>query len=296
MYKLRPIVSHDETLPVPSHNMYRIKPIQEASGQAQGQSSSATGSKGDMASLEGRQEEILIKLAKLKTDIEDLRLILRQPSQVSAAPITPAGTCQPHPELAECQDIVVYASPEHAPYSLLGLTRLWGASCPVELSNHTHSSVKEAPAFAGSFCNSVNGIPQIRITLIWKDVGAETELVINPVKHLSIRGETNILRFLSRVGPSNLSYENSSDLIQTTQLDEVLDNCQRLARSHTVKEKQAIVRSFNSSLGKTEWMCGQPKVSIVDLAVWSVVKQLGSSATLIQTMSKWMERCDRLFQ
>lgn len=69
-------------------------------------------------------------------------------------------------------------------------------------------------------------------------VGAETELVTNPVKHTAIRGEMNILRFLSRVGPGNLSYENSADLIQVARLDEVLDNCQRLVRSRTVKEKQ----------------------------------------------------------
>lgn len=296
MYKLRPIVSHDETLPVPSHNMYRIKPIQEVAGQAQGHSGAATGSKGDMASLEGRQEDILKKLAKLKNDIEDLRIILRQPSQVTAASISSAGTCPPCPELGDSRDIVVYASPEFPPYSILGLARLWGASCPLELTNHTHSSVKEAPSCAGSFCNSVSGTPHLRITLVWKNVGAETELVINPVKYISVRGETNILRFLSRVGPSNLAYENTSDLIQITQLDEVLDNCQRLARSRTVKEKQAIVRGFNASLGKSDWMSGQSKVSIVDLAVWSVVKQLGSAAALTQTMTKWLERCDKIFQ
>lgn len=52
-----------------------------------------------MASLEGRQEDILKKLAKLKIDIEDLRIILRQPSQVTAASITSGGTCPPCPEV-----------------------------------------------------------------------------------------------------------------------------------------------------------------------------------------------------
>lgn len=32
MYKLRPIVSHDETLPPPSHNMYTMKLVQGNEG------------------------------------------------------------------------------------------------------------------------------------------------------------------------------------------------------------------------------------------------------------------------
>ena len=69
-------------------------------------------------------------------------------------------------------------------------------------------------------------------------VGPETELVINPVKHIAVRGETNILRFFSRIGPSNFAYENTSDLNCVALFDEVLDNCQRLARARTAKEKQ----------------------------------------------------------
>ena len=58
-----------------------------------------------MASLEGRQEDILKKLAKLKTDIEELRVILRQPSQVSAASSSTlsSATCTPGPEV-KCQN------------------------------------------------------------------------------------------------------------------------------------------------------------------------------------------------
>lgn len=54
-----------------------------------------------MASLEGRQEDILKKLAKLKTDIEELRIILRQPNQVTAASVSTSSsaTCPPCPEV-----------------------------------------------------------------------------------------------------------------------------------------------------------------------------------------------------
>lgn len=295
MYKLRPIVNHDAPLPPPSHNMYRMKPAQGGEGIANN-ASGPTGSKGNMTALEGRQEDILKKLSKLKTDIEELRVILRQPSPNSAAsvPTSTSTACPPCPELGESQDIVIFASPAHPPYSILGLTHLWAGSCPIQLSNHTHSSVKEAPANAQVFRNDVTGVPHMQVTLVWKEVGPETELVINPIKCTTVRGETNILRFLSRVGPANFSYENNPNLNCVAQLDEVLDNCQRLARARTAKEKQAIVRTFNASLGKSEWLCGQPKLSVVDIAVWSVLKQLGPSATLTQTLSKWMECCDIL--
>ncbi|KAK3922467.1 putative aminoacyl tRNA synthase complex-interacting multifunctional protein 2 [Frankliniella fusca] len=311
MYKLRPIVNHDDPLPVPSHNMYNMKPVQQTAG-AQGQEKTSTsvatvrladlsgrvqeliqGSKGDMAALEGRQEDILKKLSKLRIDIEELRAILRQPSQVTVGSLsTPSNvTCPPCPEIGDSPDIVLNANPAYPPFSVLGLVRVWHASCPIQLSNHTHSSVKEGPSSAHTFVNNVTGVPKLKITLIWKEV-AETELVTNPVKHITVQGETNVLRFLSRVGPSNYAYESSSNLSQITLLDEVLDNCQRLARSKNVKEKQAIIRTFNASLGKNEWMCGQPTLSIIDTAVWSVLKQQGSSASLTQTLTKWMERCD----
>ncbi|KAJ1520258.1 hypothetical protein ONE63_004463 [Megalurothrips usitatus] len=293
MYKLRPLVRDDDPLPAPTHDMYRMKPVQGGSGPAPTRAA-PTGSKGDMAVLEGRQEDILRKLSKLRIDIEELRSILRQPSQVKTPPLsTGTVTCPPCPELGENRDIVLYASPEHPPYSILALARIWGASCPIQLTNHTHSSVQEAPAAAQTFCHSVTGAPRFNVTLVWKQVGAETELVINPFKFTTVRGETNILRFLSRVGPSNFAYESGSDLSRVAQFDEVLDNCQRLARSHTVKEKQAIIRTFNASLGKSEWIFG-PQLSIADIAVWSVLKQQEPAAALTQTLSKWMERCNSM--
>lgn len=291
MYKLRPLVSHDEPLPAPSHNMYRMKPAD----QALGASGMPTVSTGNMAVLEERQEEILKKLAKLKIDIGELRAILRQPSPTTVPSSSAVNaSCVPCPALGESYDAVIYASPEHPPFSILGLAHLWGEACPMLLTSHTHSSVKEPPASANIFSNTVFGTPCLRVTLVWKDVGAETELVINPVRHTTIRGEANILRFLSRVGPRNLSYENGSDLNSITLLDEVLDNCQRLARTRTVKEKQALIRTLNASLGKSEWMCGQPSISVVDIAVWSVIKQSGQLASLTQALAKWMERCDAM--
>ena len=55
-----------------------------------------------------------------------------------------------------------------------------------------------------------------------------------------------------------------------------------------------MIRNFNASLGKSEWLVEQPKLSIVDVAVWSVLKQLGPSAGLTQALTKWMERCDSM--
>lgn len=57
---------------------------------------------------------------------------------------------------------------------------------------------------------------------------------------------------------------------------------------------QAIIRTFNASLGKSDWMSGSSSISIVDIAVWSVLKQQTPSAALTQALGKWMERCDSL--
>ena len=72
-------------------------------------------------------------------------------------------------------------------------------------------------------------------------VGPNTELTVSPLKHVTIRGETNILRFLSRVGPYNLSYENDSNLVQVTKVDELLDVCETLVSAGSNKEKQVCI-------------------------------------------------------
>lgn len=45
--------------------------------------------------LEERQDEILKKLAKLKIDIEELRAVLRQPSQGASVTASSSDACCP---------------------------------------------------------------------------------------------------------------------------------------------------------------------------------------------------------
>lgn len=65
------------------------------------------------------------------------------------------------------------------------------------------------------------------------------ELIISPLKIVTISGEANIVRFLSRMGPSEHNYEILNDV---NRIDEVLDHCLILMNSKLVKDRQAIFK------------------------------------------------------
>merc|ERR1712080_746073 len=55
---------------------------------------------------------------------------------------------------------------------------------------------------------AARAIAQVRLTLIWTEVGRDCELVVSPITQSVIRGEVNVLRYLARLFPSILPYES----------------------------------------------------------------------------------------
>ena len=39
---------------------------------------------------------------------------------------------------------------------------------------------------------------QVRVTLIWSDVGRDCELMVSPLAQTLVKGEVNVLRYFSR--------------------------------------------------------------------------------------------------
>lgn len=121
-------------------------------------------------------------------------------------------------------------------------------------------------------------------------------MVVSPLKHVPICGESNILRYFSRLGPTEFNYEFTEDPTVPTKIDSLLDVCYQLARSRTIKEKQSLIRYINGQLGKAAFLTGS-SCSLADIAVWSVLlqKNCTTNSDLTVNLLKWFQNCCELF-
>ena len=153
-------------------------------------------------------------------------------------------------------DLVVRCSPSHPAHSLQGVCRLLsGAGLSVHTSCHTHSSVTSLPPALASFLpvSEVSRTQaQVRLTLIWKEVGKDAELMVSPLTQTLIKGEANILRYISRLFPSLLPYESLSPL---TEVDAMLDTISSLVWV-APRERQPLMRTLVTNLGKSTFLSG----------------------------------------
>lgn len=116
----------------------------------------------------------------------------------------------------------------------------------------------------------------------------ESQMVTGSSKFVPILGEVNILRYLNRIGPNELSYEDQGQL--TTTNDAILDICYQLAQKLSPKERQNHLQQLNQRLGKQKFFNGENGVSIADLAVSSVLKNSSTGKELPGSLGSWQAR------
>lgn len=67
------------------------------------------------------------------------------------------------------EEIVVFASPENPPYSLLAVNQLWPEVLRLHVSCHNHSSIDALPSHLDVFSTlSLTSNPNLKIRLIWR--------------------------------------------------------------------------------------------------------------------------------
>lgn len=103
-----------------------------------------------------------------------------------------------------------------------------------------------------------------------------------------ICGDVNIIRYLVAAIPSNLSYKHLSS---SWEIDSLLDICHRLQVQTSAKERQSVIRSLNSKLGKNPWL-GGADISVADLAAWAIIKQGDYQKDLTASMKNWFKKCE----
>lgn len=303
MYDLKPILKpvHVE-LPT---CMYPMKPIINRSDTAT--AAESTEDLPEIQALAAKQEKILKQLAELREQLVSMRTDLKlcsKPAQPSAAQATSSKPAQSKPQTkkiepinhSHLQDFVVNASPENIPYGLLALKKLWIDRLNLQVECFTHSTIPQLTEEARNFQNAITSfepklenLPRIKVTLIWKNVGTYTEMITSPTAYVPICGEVNILRFLSRCGPSEFNYERNND--DVAEVDSILDTCYLLINKQNLKDKKQVLKTLSSKLGKTPCF-GGAELSLCDIAATSAIKQLQKSLTkdINPNMTKLMGR------
>nr|CAH7737124.1 unnamed protein product [Callosobruchus chinensis] len=314
MYQTKQIVQHDFPVELPKC-MYRMKNIHaRRNGMVDGPNDHVTSSEvkleifeqvkqflknnqqiPGMAELQAKQADILKQLAELKKQIDSIKSDLNiKHSTPVAKPIysgSSAATQKAHCS-NDLSDIVINASPTNPPYSLEIIQKLFKDVVNFNVTIQSHSSVgvlsdnaKELERRLVSF-KPVTGTPSVNVTLIWKTVGVDTELLVG---FLPIRGEVNLLRYLSRAIQSPLTYSSDPNSIE---IDSLLDICYLIVRSKTKVERAALYQSLNKSLGKAQWLTGRSQVGIADIAAYSSIKQVSGESDISAALKKWYQRCE----
>jgi len=286
MYAMKPVFELDTVIDVPKC-MYSL-PVIQSSNKIAGVGSSSSSSSPALKALEARQDAILSRLEKLKLEVAAYGKSLG----VSTSDAAPSQT--QNPVFGKTPDLVVRCSPSHPVFSIPAVFKLLcGAGLSVHTSCHTHSSVTSLPKQCQAFLPESKvsrSAAQVRITLIWKDVGKDCELMVSPLKQTVIKGEVNVLRYFARLFPTILPYENIENL---DNVNSMLDTVSSLLWS-LPKERQPLMRTLVNSLGKSPFLAGQ-NISVVDLALYSLVKQLSLEKDLQPELSKWFDRTSKEF-
>merc|ERR1719300_820594 len=227
-----------------------------------------------MEALEARQDAILTRLEELKEQVKAYK------KSLGLSDLPPPKAC-----VSKTADIVIRCSPSYPAFTLKSIYSMLTANgYAVHATSHTHCSVNSLPPNVQSFL-PITDIPrssaQVRITLIWSEVGKDCELMVSPLVQTSIKGESNILRYFSRLFPTIFPYESLSNLMA---VDNMLDSVSSLLWA-TPKERQPIMRTLAVNLVNGSYLAGS--LSIADLALYSAIRQMNFEKDLQPDLMKW---------
>ncbi|XP_072943919.1 uncharacterized protein AIMP2 isoform X2 [Epargyreus clarus] len=284
MYRMKNIVSFDSEVTIPKC-MYGLKNIvdslvvDEVEIKISDQKAPIT----EMTELEERQDLLLKKLDLLYDRIKTISSFCNFKTNHNATPriVETKNICSN----VTMDEIVVVLSPDNIPW-FLNIYKKHAKD--INISWHIHSSVpvdKKQKIFAffkrfAALYPALNS--KINIRLIFKCVAADTELKLSCLE-IPIVGIVNVLRYLAIAYPNVAPYD-----FNDFQVDSLLDLCCLLERSPE-KNKEALIKKLFSP--NKNWIYGN-KFSIVDLAVYNIVKQWQNSTKYVP--KTWFDNCEKI--
>lgn len=115
--------------------------------------------------------------------------------------------------------------------------------------------------------------------------------LITKVYDFPFEGEANVLRYCSRL-IEKYNYEKLQSEVSIS-IDNILDLCLRLSIEEP-RCKNAVISQFNQYLEKNEWFLNSTSPSIVDAAVWSILKREPSNK-IPRELKTWFDLCEKTF-
>jgi len=285
MYSLKPVFDLDAKVEVPSC-MYSL-PVIQASQPILGvgvcsDKVAAPGTDAAIQAISVRQDAILARLGQLKDQVNAYKQSLGLP---------PVGEPKQQVNVSRTADLVVRCSPSSPALSLPAVFSLLTESgLSVHTSSHTHSSITGDHKLSCLLpvTDVARATAQVRLTLIWTEVD-DCELMVSPLTQTVIKGEVNMLRYLARLFPSILSYENDEPHV----VDSLLDSVSSL-RWVVPRSRQPLLRTMASRLSKGGYLTG-PTLTIADLALYTTLQNLNLVKELQPELSAWFQTMDSKF-
>ncbi|KAM4530144.1 aminoacyl tRNA synthase complex-interacting multifunctional protein 2 isoform 1-T1 [Odontesthes bonariensis] len=310
MYQVKPIFGGEIKIDLPTC-MYKLPNVHAQQGNSCTSEHAMQNGEVDPAvkALEARQDEIMRKLYELKAAVEGLAKTVTTPdadldvtvssslsSQSSSTTIFKSTTDLDTllgKDLGALRDIVINANPAQPPLTLLVLHSLLCQRYRVLSTVHVHSSVTDVPPqllsclgprHADSYARHLF---QLGFTLIWKDV-PKLQMKFNVRNMCPIEGEANVARFLFK-----LLAPYPSDPALATTVDSWVDTAFLQLAEGSSKERAAVLRALNSSLGRSPWLSGA-EFSLADIACYCCLLQSGSTSSAPANVQRWIKSCENL--
>jgi len=186
-------------------------------------------------------------------------------------------------------DVTIFADPARPPHSLITLVNMLDEKAGVQKSSHCHSSLS-APvpdALKHVFGRAKPQPSDNRVSLIWKT--GQVELVASPVSGVQIKGEANVVRFLSRAleAAGQCPWYEGLGAELSGEVDAWLDR----GHAHLVHGDASLLGTLDAHLADREWLVGGG-LSPADLFLVSVLAD--SPSRRPKNVEKWFQRCLRL--
>ncbi|XP_028268889.1 aminoacyl tRNA synthase complex-interacting multifunctional protein 2 [Parambassis ranga] len=308
MYQVKPVCGGDVKLDLPAC-MYKLPNVHAQQGNSCTAEHALQNGELDPAvkALEARQDEIMRKLYEMKAVVDGLAKTILTPdadldltvsSSLSSQSSTAfRGTTDLDTllgkDLGALRDIVINANPAQPPLTLLVLHSLLCQRYRVLSTVHVHSSVSSVPPqllsclgprHADSYARHLF---QLGFTLIWKDV-PKLQMKFSVQSMCPVEGEANVARFLFK-----LLTPYPSDPAQATLVDSWVDTAFFQLAEGGAKEQAAVLRAFNSALGRSPWLCG-PEFSLADIACYCCILVRGSTSSAPANVQRWIKSCENL--
>ena len=115
-------------------------------------------------------------------------------------------------------------------------------------------------------------------------------------KSSPVYGESNILRFLSRL-LLDQSYEKTLIANQVALVDDLIDSCtNEFKNSKEAKSNNSFLKNLNEKLKNSKFLVLANSVTIADIYIWSILKQKSNdSYKNFKQLTLWLENIESIY-